>query len=116
MSRARRAGLSARCGRTGPVACDLPGEVPVQAGLVAEADGAGDVLTAAHGRAVGRGMPMAVFTADLFATAHDEANRAAVAAVGGAARGRCRGRGRRPPSPAGTRDVPPCFWLHRATI
>ena len=40
-----------------------------------------DVLTAAHTRAVGRGMPTAVFTADLFATGHDEANRAAVAAV-----------------------------------
>ncbi|MHA6782819.1 DUF2000 family protein [Pseudonocardia saturnea] len=40
-----------------------------------------DVLAAAHGRAVGRGMPTAVFTADLFATGHDEANRAAVAAV-----------------------------------
>jgi hypothetical protein len=40
-----------------------------------------DVLTAAHGRAVARGMPTAVFTDDLFATGHDEANRAAVAAV-----------------------------------
>ncbi|GAA2537822.1 DUF2000 domain-containing protein [Pseudonocardia hydrocarbonoxydans] len=40
-----------------------------------------DVLAAAHGRAVARGMPTAVFTADLFATGHDEANRAAVAAV-----------------------------------
>lgn len=40
-----------------------------------------EVLTAAHGRAVARGMPTAVFTADLFATGHDEANRAAVAAV-----------------------------------
>lgn len=44
---------------------------------------AGDrgVLTAAHSRAVGRGIPTAVFTADLFATGHDEANRAAVAAA-----------------------------------
>jgi hypothetical protein len=40
-----------------------------------------DVLAAAHGRAVARGMPTAVFTGDLFATGHDEANRAAVAAV-----------------------------------
>lgn len=40
-----------------------------------------DVLAAAQGRAVARGMPTAVFTADLFATGHDEANRAAVAAV-----------------------------------
>jgi hypothetical protein len=39
------------------------------------------VLTAAHERAVTRGLPMAVFTAELFGTGHDEANRAAVAAV-----------------------------------
>ena len=45
--------------------------------LVFEADKA--VLTAAHERAVGRGLPMAVFTAELFGTGHDEANRAAVA-------------------------------------
>jgi len=44
---------------------------------------AGDkaVLTAAHERAVRRGLPLAVFTAELFGTGHDEANRAAVAAV-----------------------------------
>jgi hypothetical protein len=44
---------------------------------------AGDkaVLTAAHERAVRRGLPVAVFTAELFGTGHDEANRAAVAAV-----------------------------------
>ena len=40
-----------------------------------------DVLTAAHGRALTRGMPMAVFTADLFATGNDRDNRAAVRAV-----------------------------------
>jgi hypothetical protein len=39
------------------------------------------VLTAAHERAVRRGLPVAVFTAELFGTGHDEANRAAVAAV-----------------------------------
>ena len=39
------------------------------------------MLTAAHARATGRGIPLAVFTADLFATGHDEANRAAVRAV-----------------------------------
>ncbi len=43
--------------------------------------GAKEVLAAAHGRAVGRGMPCAVFTADMFATGHDEANRAVVRAV-----------------------------------
>lgn len=40
-----------------------------------------DVLTAAHGRALGRGLPMAVFTSDLFSTGNDDDNRAAVAAV-----------------------------------
>ncbi|MCO1658458.1 DUF2000 family protein [Pseudonocardia humida] len=39
------------------------------------------VLTAVHERALRRGLPMAVFTAELFATGHDEANRAAVRAV-----------------------------------
>ena len=38
-------------------------------------------LKAAHERAVRRGLPTAVFTAELFATGHDEANRAAVRAV-----------------------------------
>jgi hypothetical protein len=38
-------------------------------------------LTKAHARAVGRGLPVAVFTDELFATGHDEANRAAVRAV-----------------------------------
>lgn len=47
--------------------------------LVFEAPGA--VLTAAHARAVGRGLPTAVFTAELFATGNDEDNRAAVLAV-----------------------------------
>jgi hypothetical protein len=40
-----------------------------------------DVLTAAHGKAVARGLPMSVFTAGLFATGNDEDNRAAVRAV-----------------------------------
>lgn len=39
------------------------------------------VLTAAHDRALSRGLPMSVFTADLFATGTDEDNRAAVLAV-----------------------------------
>lgn len=39
------------------------------------------VLTAAHERAVARGIPLAVYTAELFGTGHDEANRAAVGAV-----------------------------------
>jgi hypothetical protein len=40
-----------------------------------------ETLRAAHERAVRRGVPTAVFVADMFATGHDEANRAAVAAV-----------------------------------
>jgi hypothetical protein len=47
--------------------------------LVFAADGAG--LRQAYERAIARGLALAVFTADLFATGHDEANRAAVRAV-----------------------------------
>jgi hypothetical protein len=39
------------------------------------------VLTAAHERAVGRGLALSVFTADLFGTGNDADNRAAVRAV-----------------------------------
>jgi hypothetical protein len=44
---------------------------------------AGDrqTLSAAHARALDRGIALAVFTADLFATGNDEDNRAAVRAV-----------------------------------
>ena len=41
-------------------------------------------VAAARERAVRRGAPTAVFTADMFSTGHDEANRAVVAAVRGA--------------------------------
>jgi hypothetical protein len=44
-------------------------------------EGTKEVLTAAHTRALSRALPRAVFTADLFGTSHDEANRAAVRAV-----------------------------------
>jgi hypothetical protein len=44
-------------------------------------EGSKEVLTAAHRRAVGRALPVSVFTADLFGTGFDEANRAAVRAV-----------------------------------
>ncbi|HEY0450162.1 MAG TPA: DUF2000 domain-containing protein [Actinophytocola sp.] len=47
--------------------------------LVFEAPAA--VLTAAHARADARGLPMSIFTAELFATGDDEDNRAAVRAV-----------------------------------
>ncbi|MCY0944944.1 DUF2000 domain-containing protein [Streptomyces antarcticus] len=45
-------------------------------------EGGKEAVTAAHERAVRRGLPTAVFTTDLFGTGHDRANRAAVAAVG----------------------------------
>lgn len=44
--------------------------------------GGRDVLTAAHRRALERGMLMSVFTEELFATGNDVDNRAAVRAVG----------------------------------
>ena len=51
----------------------------VQPVLVYEADGAG--LRRAFERAISRGVTPAVYTQELFATNHDEANRAAVAGV-----------------------------------
>ncbi|GAB2968034.1 DUF2000 family protein [Saccharothrix stipae] len=45
--------------------------------------GGKEALTAAHARALGRGMPIAVFTSDLFTTGNDRDNRAAVRAVAG---------------------------------
>jgi hypothetical protein len=44
-------------------------------------EGPKEVLTAAHTRALGRGMAISVFTSDLFATGNDADNRAAVRAV-----------------------------------
>lgn len=40
-----------------------------------------EVITAAHAKAFGRSLPVAVFTSDLFATGNDDDNRAAVRAV-----------------------------------
>jgi hypothetical protein len=54
----------------------------VQPVLVYEADAAG--LRRAYERARTRGVTPAIYTAELFETNHDEANRAAVAAVGAA--------------------------------
>jgi hypothetical protein len=51
----------------------------VQPVLVYVADG--EALRRAYERAMSRGVTPAIYTADLFATGHDEANRAAVAAV-----------------------------------
>jgi hypothetical protein len=47
--------------------------------LVLQGDSA--ILKQAHERALSRGLTVAVFTAELFATGYDAANRAAVAAV-----------------------------------
>ena len=47
--------------------------------LVFEA--AAEVLVSAHRKTLERGLPMSIFTADLFATGNDEDNRAAVRAV-----------------------------------
>ncbi|MFH7336959.1 DUF2000 domain-containing protein [Streptomyces hygroscopicus] len=44
-------------------------------------EGGKETLRAAHERALGRVLPCAVFTADLFATGNDRDNRAAVRAV-----------------------------------
>jgi len=51
----------------------------VQPVLVYEADAA--ALRRAYDRALARGVVPAIYTSELFATSHDEANRAAVAAV-----------------------------------
>jgi hypothetical protein len=54
----------------------------VQPVLVYEADG--PALRRAYERAMSREVTPAIYTHDLFATSHDEANRAAVAGVGAA--------------------------------
>ena len=43
--------------------------------------GDAELLTTAHERALGRDIPMSIFTADLFATGNDRDNRAAVRGV-----------------------------------
>jgi hypothetical protein len=45
-------------------------------------EGSKENLTAAHQRALGRQLTVAVYTTDMFVTGHDDANRAAVRAVG----------------------------------
>jgi hypothetical protein len=42
------------------------------------------VLSQAHQRALARGLPMAIYTMDMFATGHDDDNRAVVRAVAAA--------------------------------
>ncbi|MFI1969633.1 hypothetical protein BLA24_15395 [Streptomyces cinnamoneus] len=45
-------------------------------------EGSKELLTTAHTRALGRAVPVSVFTSDLFTTNNDRDNRAAVRAVG----------------------------------
>ena len=47
-------------------------------------EGPEDLLASARVKALSRGLPMSVFTADLFATGNDRDNRAALRAVAGA--------------------------------
>lgn len=44
-------------------------------------EGTRELLALAHARALGRDLPVSVFTSDLFTTSNDRDNRAAVAAV-----------------------------------
>ena len=44
-------------------------------------EGSAETLRLAHSRALGRHLPLSIFTADLFATGNDADNRAAVRAV-----------------------------------
>lgn len=44
--------------------------------------GTRELLGLAHQRALGRGLPLSLFTSELFGTGHDRSNRAAVRAVG----------------------------------
>ncbi|MGW2402501.1 DUF2000 family protein [Kitasatospora sp. NPDC001664] len=60
---------------------DGAGYLPMFRQPVLVFEGTKEVLTAAHGRALGRELPLAVFTSDLFATGNDRDNRAAVRAV-----------------------------------
>lgn len=43
----------------------------------------GELLGSVRAKALGRGIPLAIYTRELFSTGHDGANRAAVAAVAG---------------------------------
>ncbi|RKE17086.1 DUF2000 domain-containing protein [Streptomyces sp. TLI_171] len=60
---------------------DGTGYLPMFRQPVLVFEGGRELLTAAHGKALSRGLPVAVFTADLFATGNDRDNRAAVRAV-----------------------------------
>ncbi|MBM6403084.1 DUF2000 domain-containing protein [Phycicoccus sp. CSK15P-2] len=63
---------------------DGTGYLPLLGMPVLVFEGPGAVLTAARDRALGRGLPLAVFTSEMFSTGHDAANRGVVADVPGA--------------------------------
>lgn len=63
---------------------DGQGYLPILGMPVLVFEASADTLRAARLRAVGRGLPLAIYTADMFATGHDAANRAVVEAVAGA--------------------------------
>ncbi|NEA85001.1 DUF2000 domain-containing protein [Streptomyces sp. SID9913] len=61
---------------------DQVGYLPMFRQPVLIFEGTKETLRTAHTRVLARALPRAVFTRDLFSTGHDEANRAAVRAVG----------------------------------
>lgn len=63
---------------------DGNGYLPLLGQPVLVFEGSAQVLRTAHGRALGRQLATAVFTAQMFTTGHDAANRAVVAAVAAA--------------------------------
>ena len=62
---------------------DGTGYLPLFRQPVLVMEGTKEVVAAVRERAVRRGVPTAVYTADMFGTGYDEANRAVVAAVRG---------------------------------
>ena len=63
--------------------CDLDGNVylPMSRQPILVMSASAATLATAHTKALSRGIPLALYTADLFATGHDVANRAAVVNV-----------------------------------
>ncbi|MFI6938757.1 DUF2000 family protein [Streptomyces sp. NPDC050418] len=62
---------------------DGTGYLPMFRQPVMVFEGSKETMTAAHGKALARGLKVAVFTSDLFATGNDRDNHAAVRAVPG---------------------------------
>lgn len=60
---------------------DGTGYLPMFRQPVVVLEGGKEMLSTAHGRALGRELPMAVYTENLFLTGNDRDNRAAVRAV-----------------------------------